>query len=155
MPCALLIVTSAFLSSVSDWRVCQGGRGGGRGGREWGYSSEEMGSVWWWKNSVLWSHLSCQRADTDHPGTQGLWCSESGHWPRFTPHPSRLSAELHHPSLSLSLSLSPATSHLQNSPQPPHLICFLLSSRLHCFLLLPHKPSSVRLPVLLMLSLKV
>lgn len=37
------------------------------------------------KNSVLESHLSCQRADTGHPGTRGLWCSESGHWPSFTP----------------------------------------------------------------------
>lgn len=34
MPCALLIVTSAFLSSNSDWWVCQGRRAGagGRGG---------------------------------------------------------------------------------------------------------------------------
>lgn len=37
------------------------------------------------KNSVLKSHLSCQRADTGHPGTWGLWCSESGHWPSFPP----------------------------------------------------------------------
>lgn len=43
MPRALLIVTSAFLSSNSDWWVHQGGVGVG------GYSSEETGSVWWWK----------------------------------------------------------------------------------------------------------
>lgn len=41
----------------------------------------------WWKNSVLKSHLSCQRADTGHPGTPGLQCTESGHWPSF-PSPS-------------------------------------------------------------------
>lgn len=41
----------------------------------------------WWKNSVLKSHLSCQRADTGHPGTPGLRCTESGHWPSF-PSPS-------------------------------------------------------------------
>ncbi|CAB1418927.1 unnamed protein product [Pleuronectes platessa] len=41
------------------------------------------------KNSVLKSHLSCQRADTGHPGTRGLWSSEFGHWPSFPP-PLRL-----------------------------------------------------------------
>lgn len=108
MPCALLIVTSAFLSSNSDWWACRG-RGGVffRGDRECLVV----------KNSVLGSHLSCQRADTGHPGTWGLWCSESGHWPSFPP---PLPA-LHNPH-------PPTTAHLQNTPQSPHLICYLLSS---------------------------
>lgn len=75
MPCALLIVTSAFLSSNSDWWVCRGG----------GVFFRGDGERLVVKNSVLKSHLSCQRADTGHPGTRGLWCSESGHWPSFPP----------------------------------------------------------------------
>lgn len=75
MPCALLIVTSAFLSSNSDWWVRRGG----------GVFFRGDGERLVVKNSVLKSHLSCQRADTGHPGTQGLWCSESGHWPSFPP----------------------------------------------------------------------
>lgn len=101
MPCALLIVTSAFLSSNSDWWVHQGGGVFFRGERECLVV----------KNSVFKSHLSCQRADTGHPGTRGLCCTECGHWPSFSPTPTPTT-----------------TSHLQNTPQPPHLICSLLSS---------------------------
>lgn len=104
MPCALLIVTSAFLSSNSDWWVRRGG----------GVFFRGDGERLVVKNSVLKSHLSCQRADTGHPGTWGLWCSESGHWPSFPP--------------TQPASPPPTTSHLQNTPQPPHLICSLLSS---------------------------
>lgn len=39
------------------------------------------------KNSVFKAHLSCQRADTGHPGTRGLFCTECGHWPSFCPPP--------------------------------------------------------------------
>lgn len=106
MPRALLIVTSAFLSSNSDWWVHQG-RGGG-GGVFFRGDRERLVV----KNSVFKSHLSCQRADTGHPGTRGLCCTECGHWPSFSPPPSTTTT----------------TSHLQNTPQPPHLICSLLSS---------------------------
>lgn len=111
MPCALLIVTSAFLSSNSDWWVRQGGGVFFRGDRERLVV----------KNSVLKSQLSCQRADTGHPGTWGLWCTESGHWPSFPP---LLPSTTHRPTPLP----PPTTSHLQNTPQPPHLICSLLSS---------------------------
>lgn len=101
MPCALLIVTSAFLSSNSDWWGCQG----------WG------GRVFWErlvvKNSVLTSLLSCQRADTERPETRGLCCCRSGHWPRF-PLPPTPSPQ--------------TTSHLQNTPQLAYLICSSLTS---------------------------
>lgn len=63
------------------------------------------------KNSVLKSHLSCQKADTGHPGTRGLWCSVSGQWPSFSP-------------TSPFQSNSPPTiSHLENysSAAPSHL----------------------------------
>lgn len=113
MPCALLIVTSAFLSSNSDWWVCRGGGVFFRGDRERLVV----------KNSVLKSHLSCQRADTGHPGTRGLWCSESGHWPSFP-----------------TTTLPPTTSHLQNTPQLLHLICSLLSSCPRWTALLPTPP---------------
>lgn len=67
------------------------------------------------KNSVLKSHLSCQRADTGHPGMRGLWCSESGHWPSFPPLLPPTTPPPPTP---------PTTPHLQNTP---HLICSSLS----------------------------
>lgn len=116
MPCALLIVTSAFLSSNSDWWVCQGGGVFFRGDRE------RMVV----KNSVLKSHLSCQKADTGHPGTRGLWCSESGQWPSFTPPPL--------------LPSSPIPSY--NIPPTTTLLSFPISSVLYCHPALNELPFS-------------
>lgn len=117
MPCALLIVTSAFLSSNSDWWVRQGGGVFFRGDRERLVV----------KNSVLKSHLSCQRADMGHPGTWGLWCTESGHWPSFPP-----SALIH----------NQATPLLLQHPTYNTLLSRLISSVLYCHLDLNELPHS-------------
>lgn len=136
------------LASVSRrWRRRRKKRRGGWGVS--GYSSEEKGSVWWWKNSVLWSHLSCQRADTDHPGTRGLWCSESGHWPRFIPPPPLL-----HLSPSLSLLQHLIYKIVLSRPISSVLYCHPGFSELPFFYCLTNTPSScsARLPLLFMLS---
>lgn len=113
MPCALLIVTSAFLSSNSDWWVCQGGGVFFRGDRE------RMVV----RNSVLKSHLSCQKADTGHLGTRGLWCSESGQWPSFTP--------LYY---SPPFLFPPTIYHLQqhSSASPSHLFFTVILPSMNC-----------------------
>lgn len=107
MPRALLIVTSAFLSSNSDWWVHQGGGGGG------GYSSEETGSVWWWK-TLCSSPISPVRGLTRGIQGRGAFAAPS--------------VDTGLVSLPPPTPTTTTTSHLQNTPQPPHLICSLLSS---------------------------
>lgn len=71
------------------------------------------------------SHLSCQRADTGHPGTRGLWCSESGHWPSFPPTPLHPLLPLHHPSYNI-----PPTKH--SSAAPSHLFFTVILPSMNC-----------------------
>lgn len=135
MPCALLIVTSAFLSSNSDWWVRRGG----------GVFFRGDGERLVVKNSVLKSHLSCQRADTGHPGTQGLWCSESGHWPSFPPLLSSTAHQLPSYNIPPTKHSSAALSHLfftviltsMNCPPPPtpplHPLTFPCLAFFHAF----------------------
>jgi len=113
MLCALLIVTSAFLSSNSDWWVCQGG---GRG-----VFFRGDGECLVVKNSVLKSRLSCQRADTEHPGTLGLCCAESGHWPRFPPS-----------LLQSTTPLPPTTPTKHSSAEPSHLFFTVILPSMNC-----------------------
>lgn len=73
------------------------------------------------KNSLLKSHLSCQRADKGHPGMLGLWCSESGHWPSFPPSPVPPPLLLQHTTYKTLLSC-PISSFLYCHPDPNELL---------------------------------
>lgn len=118
MPRALLIVTSAFLSSNSDWWVHQGGGGG--------YSSEETGSVWCWK-TLCSSPISPVRGLTRGIQGNGAFAAPSVDTglvsPPPTKHSSAASSHLFFTVILTSMNCHAPPAPDTSSPDLHHLLC--------------------------------